>query len=976
MLSGFSVSQIASIASNAQSVFAIMKFIFNKDDKLDDHDRAILNRLQTLYKEVGEMKADEPLGVFSYTPEYQPRIVPDEGSLDPLNYEARYGSNELTSHARACVGLLCQYQTDRRERIRLRRGKIWDARGLVCFFIKNLVTEFTRSDLNDYATAEAIHSLLTFIEGIRDGEFFDTLIAAEGLQRCLLDIRAHVREMKCVTEKYRTMLSAREHAQSLIGLMQMIFYDGVDVALRIPSKKTVSMHLNAVTLCEIEEKEGEELTPLQQGLKLLCQSYETHQTTSDVDIHKPRLFEKRGKVWRPTATTSFPMLESTLVVEESKAPGEEWVELFLKNDRESYDRYMQFLALLEQLGENTQYIILSHNLAGETGNWGVYYQLGTPINTLCDIVTNITKTLKNVFEQLNNYLQDILNQNALKNVTRDAWYANINFVFNKKEHFLKYIDEVQKICSKIKSQYRIHRESSEERLQKEIILPMMLLINGVRRSWQHLHEASLVKETKSVAPAKKIAPHGIVFCIQHTSDAVASASDAPAPIIHVDMESFIDEAPRILNVALSKQKLQLATVEEELKVQEERSVKLDALEALSDDIVRIKQSRADRERVEKEKAEQEEAKEKEQEQAEIAMLKTQSSNALLKLIAEFKELKVDDPASIRASRAAKLLYKTHGSHFWISKHDKGFVWLKALAHNHTLTSLDLRACGLSPEGAKVLASMLAANHTLTSLSLWHNLLGPEGAKVLAPALVANNTLTSLDLCINKLGPEGAKVLAPVLAVNTTLTSLSFWHNDLGPEGAKVLVSMLAANNTLTSLDLGSNVLGPEGAKVLVPALKANHALTSLDLSINDLGLEGAIVLASMLGANHTLTKINLANNGITDGFFSGALGGKALKFIEDVLARNRAKAEREAKETASAAAKRTLTKPEAAAIPPTPVAEAKTPAVATAVAGGANILTPASSSFFLPSAKTPASPKLAGASAARVTTPLSLGRVI
>lgn len=66
---------------------------------------------------------------------------------------------------------------------------------------------------------------------------------------------------------------------------------------------------------------------------------------------------------------------------------------------------------------------------------------------------------------------------------------------------------------------------------------------------------------------------------------------------------------------------------------------------------------------------------------------------------------------------------------------------------------------------------------------------------------SNTTLTTLDLSANSIAPEGAQSLSNALKSNTTLTTLGALNRNanLGSEGAQSLNDALKSNTTLTTL---------------------------------------------------------------------------------------------------------------------------------------------------------------------------------
>ncbi|XP_067039167.1 NLR family CARD domain-containing protein 3-like [Acropora muricata] len=192
------------------------------------------------------------------------------------------------------------------------------------------------------------------------------------------------------------------------------------------------------------------------------------------------------------------------------------------------------------------------------------------------------------------------------------------------------------------------------------------------------------------------------------------------------------------------------------------------------------------------------------------------------------------------------------------------TFLRALAFNSTVSSLNLFWWKLPTEVTDLLAQALRVNASLSSLDLYRNSIGVQGANSLAQALRVNTSLSSLNLSCNSIGDEGASSLAQGLRENTFLSSLNLSSNAIGDVGANSLDQALRVGNFLSSLNLSSNSIGAEGANSLAQALEVNTSLASLDLSENPIGAEGANSLAQALRVNTTLSSLDLSEDGIGD----------------------------------------------------------------------------------------------------------------
>ena len=192
------------------------------------------------------------------------------------------------------------------------------------------------------------------------------------------------------------------------------------------------------------------------------------------------------------------------------------------------------------------------------------------------------------------------------------------------------------------------------------------------------------------------------------------------------------------------------------------------------------------------------------------------------------------------------------------------TFLRALAFNSTVLSLNLFRWKFPTEVTDLLAQALRVNTSLSSLDLYRNSIGVEGANSLAQALRVNTFLSSLNMSSNSIGDEGASALAQALSVNTFLSSLNLSSNAIGDVGANSLAQALRVSSFLSSLKLSSNSIDAEGANSLAQALEVNTSLASLDLSENPIGAEGASSLAQALSVNTTLSSLDLSEDRIGD----------------------------------------------------------------------------------------------------------------
>ena len=156
------------------------------------------------------------------------------------------------------------------------------------------------------------------------------------------------------------------------------------------------------------------------------------------------------------------------------------------------------------------------------------------------------------------------------------------------------------------------------------------------------------------------------------------------------------------------------------------------------------------------------------------------------------------------------------------------IHLSSVLREHskcTLTSLVLRHCHISSEGAVELATALFKNTPLRRLDLSGNPIG--GVTAIATMLVENKSLTWLGLSDCHISGQGAGELAAALCKNSTLQWLVLDRNPIGVEGASLMSNMLQHNTSLTWLHIRDDSVGKEGVRQLTNSVKYNRTLVEL-----------------------------------------------------------------------------------------------------------------------------------------------------
>uniref|UniRef100_A0A8C5W3J9 Leucine rich repeat containing 74B n=1 Tax=Microcebus murinus TaxID=30608 RepID=A0A8C5W3J9_MICMU len=227
----------------------------------------------------------------------------------------------------------------------------------------------------------------------------------------------------------------------------------------------------------------------------------------------------------------------------------------------------------------------------------------------------------------------------------------------------------------------------------------------------------------------------------------------------------------------------------------------------------------------------------------------------------------------------------------------GVVLISCFLRQGSALELNLRHCGLGPQGARDLASSLASNPCIKRLDLRDNGLCGAGAEALAVALSKSSSTCDVDLSENQLGAaeaqalcvtlvgnpaQAARHLAELLPAHTGMEPLDLscdqslvseggiWNHLQGP-GAVAFARGLEANIFLKVLDISYNGFGDPGASAVGEALKANNVLEELNMSNNRISVVGALSLGLGLQVNRTLRVLVVSRNPMGSEGCSGLL---------------------------------------------------------------------------------------------------------
>jgi hypothetical protein len=110
--------------------------------------------------------------------------------------------------------------------------------------------------------------------------------------------------------------------------------------------------------------------------------------------------------------------------------------------------------------------------------------------------------------------------------------------------------------------------------------------------------------------------------------------------------------------------------------------------------------------------------------------------------------------SIMSDFQAEMI-STRSPNLWINEEELARLGgvesiARILRLNSHIKSLDLYACDIGVEGARVIAEMLKSNSALQVIYLHYNRLEDEGARAIAEALRVNSALKTMELGMTEL----------------------------------------------------------------------------------------------------------------------------------------------------------------------------------------------------------------------------------
>lgn len=196
---------------------------------------------------------------------------------------------------------------------------------------------------------------------------------------------------------------------------------------------------------------------------------------------------------------------------------------------------------------------------------------------------------------------------------------------------------------------------------------------------------------------------------------------------------------------------------------------------------------------------------------------------------------------------------------------------KYISHFTSLTSLDLKANTIGPDGWSALYQTLSStcSGTLEELDVSENGIFDEGLFQVAKLLVEAKHMRSLALVTNSLTPRGIPTLCDGLRHARSLHSLQLDYNNLGDAGAKMVAEAVVHLPNLRKLGLSDNSIGNLGASAIAEQLIGRNSRRAcpiewVNLSCNSIADEGftaiGMALCDNAGGNLHLRNLDLSCN--------------------------------------------------------------------------------------------------------------------
>ncbi|KAJ8391557.1 hypothetical protein AAFF_G00088790 [Aldrovandia affinis] len=176
------------------------------------------------------------------------------------------------------------------------------------------------------------------------------------------------------------------------------------------------------------------------------------------------------------------------------------------------------------------------------------------------------------------------------------------------------------------------------------------------------------------------------------------------------------------------------------------------------------------------------------------------------------------------------------------------ILVHSLLDHPSLVELDLSSNLIGNRGTSSISKLLGRSG-LQRLTLCDNRIRGPGGQALARALAHNTTLLSLNLRLNFLGDDGGQAIAHALLKNRTLVTVHLGANQMTEPTAMVLSQVLVQNSVLRDINLSCNRLGADGGRALEEGMSHNSSLLECDVRLTDIGQECEYSIVQILRNN-------------------------------------------------------------------------------------------------------------------------------
>ena len=158
--------------------------------------------------------------------------------------------------------------------------------------------------------------------------------------------------------------------------------------------------------------------------------------------------------------------------------------------------------------------------------------------------------------------------------------------------------------------------------------------------------------------------------------------------------------------------------------------------------------------------------------------------------------------------------------------------LGRMMSSHTqLKELDIALNYLSSEAIQLVISGIGGNENtkLEKLILLNNTFSLGNTEALSSLLMVNNTIKHLNLRCCGIGPDGSCLLAAGLKNNSSLKYIRIGGNRIQDKGGVAIASALKVNRTLEHIDIRDDTIGAEGICQLVASARYGLKLELHDI---------------------------------------------------------------------------------------------------------------------------------------------------